>query len=179
MRVYICSPFFNDEEIERVKKMEEFLEDRGYSVYSPMRDGIMLTKDADSEIRLSVYKENIKEVLDADLAIVITATPDTGTAVEEGVKIGQWETRRLELQEISSADPAILNEDDKAILNQECPRIITFADNGKKVNVMLQGAVLRHCLSFEELGEYLDYADRVGIKYAKRDIDSLKKIEVY
>lgn len=179
MRIYICSPFFNEEEVARVDKMEKFLEDRGYEVYSPKRDGIMLTPDATAEDRLHVYKENIEEVMKADLAMVIVATKDTGTSVELGVRAGQWETLRKYLRDIKENDPDILSPKENAILEQETPRIITFADNGTNVNVMLLGAVLRHCKSWEELGEYLDYVDEVGIENAKRDVDSITDVKVF
>ena len=179
MRVYIASPFFNDEEVKRVKMMEKFLEDRGYSVYSPMRDGIMLTPKASAEDRLNTYKDNIKNVMSADLLMVIVATKDTGTSVELGVKVGQWETNRDNLIQLRNDDPEILNNQDKMILNQETPRIITFADNGTNVNVMLLGAVLKHCNSWDELSSYMDYVDKVGIQNAKRDYESVTSTDVF
>lgn len=179
MKVYIASPFFNDEEVSRVKKMESVLESRGYDVYSPMRDGIILTPDATSEDRLNTYRDNIDHVMSADVLVVIVATKDTGTSVELGVKVGQWEQEKKHITDIFSSDPDIVSEREKTIMSQNTPRIITFADNDKSVNVMLLGAVLRHCGSWDELNNYLDYIDRVGIDYAERDIKSITDVKVY
>jgi len=179
MKVYIASPFFNSEEIDRVKKMEKFLGERGYCVYSPMRDGIVLTPDATAEDRLNTYKENVQHVMEADLVMVIVATKDTGTSVELGMKVGQWETNRATLEQLKHDDPDILNEYDKIILNQKTPRMISFADNGTNLNVMLLGAVLKHCRSWEELSNYMDYVDKVGIENADRDEESITSTKVY
>lgn len=179
MSIYLCSPFFNDEEVARVKKMEKFLEDRGYQLYSPMRDGGVLTPDATAEDRLRTYQDNVREVLAADLAIAIISTKDVGTNVEVGLRAGAWEHERNQIFQIQQDDPEILTKRDKVLLAQETPRLITFADNGTNVNVMLLGAVLRHCGSWEELGEYLDYVDEVGIDNAKRDKESISSVKVY
>jgi len=179
MRVYIASPFFNEEEISRVKRMEKLLEGRGYDVYSPMRDGIVLTPDATLEQRLSTYRENVDEVMKCDLLLAITATRDTGTSVEHGVKIGQWETIREVIRSIHDNDPELLSNKEKLVLEQETPRIITFADNDRPANVMLLGAVLRHCSSWDELSEYLDYVDSVGIEKAVRNAESIEDVKVY
>lgn len=179
LSVYIASPFFCEEEVTRVKQMEKFLEDREYNVYSPMRDGIVLTPDATQEDRLNVYRDNIDHVVSADLLMVIVATKDTGTSVELGVKVGEWESNRLSLIQMKNDDPEILTSQDKILLDQETPRIITFADNGTNVNVMLLGAVLRHCNSWDELSKYMDYVDEVGIDKAKRDTESITNVKVY
>lgn len=179
MKIYIASPFFNEEEINRVKKMEKFLENRGYQVYSPMRDGIMLTPDASKEDRLKVFKENVENVFYCDLMIVIVATKDTGTSVELGMKYAQWKSNKMYVEDLYKEDPEILDIFDKAILDQECPRIITFSDNGVSVNIMLLGAVLKHCDSWDSLSDYLDYIDKVGYLKAKRVEDSISEVKVY
>lgn len=177
--VYIASPFFNDEEINRVKKMENLLESRNYQVYSPMRDGIMLTPDASIEDRFTVYKDNISHVFDSDLVIAIVSTKDVGTSTEIGVKIGQWETERSIIKQLEMDDPDILNSNDKILLNQVSPRIITFTDNGNPINIMMLGAVIKHCASWDELSEFLDHVDEVGLDKVESDIESIMKSPVY
>jgi nucleoside 2-deoxyribosyltransferase len=179
MRVYIASPFFNEEEVLRVKKMESFLENRGYTVYSPMRDGTMLSPTSSKDERLKVFNENVDNVFKCDLMVVIVATKDTGTSVELGMKYSQWESERRNIIQIQNDDPDVLNSHDKMILNQETPRIITFSDNGKSVNVMLLGAVLKHCNSWEELEDYMNYVDKIGLGNAKRDYESVGSVPVY
>ena len=179
MKIYIASPFFNDEEVRRVKEMEKFLENRGYDVYSPMRDGIMLTPDATQEDRLQVFNENVENVFDCDLMMVIVATKDTGTSVELGMKYAQWKCRQLKFEQLKNDDPEILTRHDYQLMSQETPRIITFADNGTEVNVMLLGAVLKHCKSWDELSEYLDYVDETGLDFAKRDYKSITDVDVF
>lgn len=179
MRIYIASPFFNEEEIDRVKKMEIVLESRGYDVYSPMRDGVILKPDATPEERLATYKENIEEVMKCDLLVAIVATRDTGTSVELGVKIGQWEKTRELYLEIYDHDPEVLTANELSMLEQETPRIITFSDTDRSVNVMLLGAVLKHISNWADINGYMDYIDEVGIINARREVDSIGTTKVY
>lgn len=179
IRVYLASGFFCDDDRSLVSFMESFLERRGYELYSPSRDGIMLTPDASQEDRLRVFQENVDNVFKCDLLMVMVNNKDTGTSTELGMKVGQWKEIRDSIIQMSFDDPSVLTDKDKAILNQECPRIITFADNGTNLNVMLLGAVLKHCTSWDDLEEYLNYIDDVGIDNAVRDKDSITDVKVY
>lgn len=151
--VYLASGFFNDSQRDTVKKMEKFLEDRGYKVFSPFRDGITLKPNASQEERDQVFMENVENSTGLDLLIANVDGLDSGTMVEIGLRYGYWYASRNKWTE----EP------------QEVPRMITFSNEGWRLNVMLSGAVLSHCRGFEELATYLDYLEEVGLDNAKVD----------
>lgn len=153
--VYLASGFFNDSQKATVKRMESFLEDRGYRVFSPFRDGITLKPNASQEERDMVFKENVENSTKLDLVIANVDGLDSGTMVEIGLRYGYWYATRNTWTD----DP------------QEVPRMITFSNEGWKLNVMLSGAVLSHCRGFEELATYLDYVESVGLDNAKVDMN--------
>lgn len=176
-KVYIASPFFNEDQINHVKNMEVVLESRGYDVYSPMRDGVVLKPDATVHERLATYYENLRAMNEADFMVAILNDRDTGTTFEQGYFAGKWEAERLAAQ--SYANDNSIPEDKFPLLKQKTPRVITFATNGKPVNVMLLGGTMMHCGSWEELGTYLDHVDERGLDNAIRDPESIGTIEVY
>lgn len=179
IKIYLASGFFCDDDRSLVPFMETFLEARGYEVYSPSRDGIVLTPDATQEERMMTFKDNVDHIKNCDLMVACVNNKDTGTSVEIGMSVGLFEESKKNIKEVYDNDPDILSDKEKAILNQKCARIVTFSDNGTNLNVMILGAVLRHCGSWDELNNYLDYIDRVGIDYAERDIKSITDVKVY
>lgn len=173
--VYIASPFFNEDQIAHVKRMEDELEERGFDVYSPMRDGVVLKPDATVETRLDTYYENLRAMNEADFMVAIINDKDTGTTFEQGYFAGRWES---EVETAKSIEDGF-NRLRSPILNEETPRVITLSTNGKPVNVMLLGGILRHCGSWDEFGTYIDYVAEVGVNSAIRDPESIGDVDVY
>lgn len=88
MKIYIASPFFNEKELENVKKVEKILIDRGFSVFSPrlheMRTG-------DTKLWSKENFINDKRFIDwADAVIMLYygVYSDSGTAWECGYAYG-------------------------------------------------------------------------------------------
>lgn len=88
MKIYIASPFFNEKELENVKKVEKILIDRGFSVFSPrlheMRTG-------DTKLWSKENFINDKRFIDwADVVVMLYygVYSDSGTAWECGYAYG-------------------------------------------------------------------------------------------
>lgn len=88
MKIYIASPFFNEKELENVKKVEKILIDRGFSVFSPrlheMRTG-------DTKLWSKENFINDKRFIDwADAVVMLYygVYSDSGTAWECGYAYG-------------------------------------------------------------------------------------------
>jgi nucleoside 2-deoxyribosyltransferase len=110
--VYLAGPFFNAPQKDLIQVITNLLEEIGYRVYSPSRDGGMISPSAGKEDRKKVFKDNIDNISSADLVVSVydylmpenttlgvlkdtpegTVTlakglnfPDTGTTFEDGV----------------------------------------------------------------------------------------------
>lgn len=85
MKVYLASPFFNDEQIERIEYIENLLDELGFEVYSPRKDcTYKLTPDSNKEERQKVFADNIINIETAELLIAVTDGKDMGTIFEAG-----------------------------------------------------------------------------------------------
>jgi nucleoside 2-deoxyribosyltransferase len=84
MRVYIASPFFNEEQLERVEFIEKTLEKYNIEYFSPRRD-TYVKPDSNNEERNVAFTENIKGILNCSFIIVVTDGKDVGTIFEAGV----------------------------------------------------------------------------------------------
>lgn len=88
--VYLASPFFNDEQVARVKKVEQIIESiDGVKCFSPMRDGTVCPPDATREIRRKAFDSNIVSIKDCQLVVAIIDDKDTGTTFEMGMAFAQ------------------------------------------------------------------------------------------
>lgn len=82
-KCYIASPFFNEEQIRRVKLVEEVLKFRDVNFFSPRTSN--LQGDVNTEIgRKAVFLNNEQMMDRADFTIVITNDKDMGTIFEAG-----------------------------------------------------------------------------------------------
>ena len=159
--IYAAGPFFNPTQVATIRDLETFLEDRGYSVFSPSRDGVKLVPNSSPEDRMRVFEDNVTHCNGSDLVIAVIDDKDSGTMVELGMRYSHWRSMKD-----SGVEP---------YATQECPRIITFSNQGYDVNLMILGLTLCHCKGFEELNSYLDYVDTVGLENAKQS-DSVHKL---
>ena len=86
MKVYIASPFFNEEQLEVVKQIEAELEKEGIEYFSPRKDGVLKDMDKKSreEIAPEIYKKNIAGVRNCTAVIAVIDNFDPGTVFELG-----------------------------------------------------------------------------------------------
>lgn len=82
--VYLASPFFKPDQIERVELVENLLEKHGYTYFSPRKE-LVCPPNATHEQRKKTFEGNHNGILDAEMVIAITDGKDVGTIWEMGV----------------------------------------------------------------------------------------------
>lgn len=83
LKVYLASPFFNEEEIERVEFVEKVLREKGLQVFSPREHQNAHLEFGSVEWRKATFKNDVKEILQCDIVVAIHST-DSGTNWELG-----------------------------------------------------------------------------------------------
>lgn len=81
--VYLASPFFRPEQIERIEFIENTLEDCGYTVFSPRKE-FVVKPNATSEDRKKGFTGNCEAIDKADFVLAVTDGKDMGTIWEAG-----------------------------------------------------------------------------------------------
>ena len=83
MKVYLASPFFNDEQVKLVDSLKSLLEEAGYDVISP-KDKLMLSRDSIREEIQRCFKMNCDDMDSADWVLANIEGWDPGTTWETG-----------------------------------------------------------------------------------------------
>ena len=96
MIIYFAAPLFCQAEIEFNLRLTGKLEERGFSVFLPQRDGIESSKPpynemTDDERRQAIFAIDRDKVLEADVLLFVLdgRVPDEGACVELGIAYGQ------------------------------------------------------------------------------------------
>lgn len=84
---YLASPFFNDEQRERMSLVLDTLRDRGYVVYAPFEHGIVAAED-DSDTIYKTFMSNVEAIQSSHRVLAITDGKDMGTIWEAGYAYG-------------------------------------------------------------------------------------------
>lgn len=92
-RVYLAGPLFNQPEKDWNLKLAEVLEEHGYEVFLPQRDGIeaaLLEDKTEEELVQMIFEKDESEVLKADVLFINLdgRVPDEGACVELGIAYG-------------------------------------------------------------------------------------------
>lgn len=87
MNIYLASPFFSNEQIEREERIKKHLRNLGLNVFSPKEESL-ITKESTIFDREQTFLSNIKHIQDCDIVFAITDTKDTGTIWECGYAYG-------------------------------------------------------------------------------------------
>lgn len=104
-RVYLASPFFNDEQIRRVERMEKLLRSKGLNVFSPREHQNDHLPFGSKEWREATFTNDLKHIGWCDLIVAIYNEEDAGTMWE----LGMGYTQGVPL--------IVFNEDGKETLN--------------------------------------------------------------
>ena len=91
LKIYLASPFFNDEELENVKKAEEILTKRGFDVFSPRLNEVRTVDTKNKPLWSKETFMNDRRFIDwADVMVMLYygAYSDSGTAWECGYAFG-------------------------------------------------------------------------------------------
>lgn len=89
-KIYFAGPMFNDGEKEFNLKIVKVLEDHGYTVFLPQRDGIEAAKTegkTEEELIEMIFELDASEVEKADIVVmnIDGRVPDEGACVELGI----------------------------------------------------------------------------------------------
>lgn len=91
MKIYLASPFFNDEELKNVEKAEEILMKRGFQVFSPRLNEVRTDENTQSALWSKETFMNDRRFIDwADAVVMLYygGYSDSGTAWECGYAYG-------------------------------------------------------------------------------------------
>ena len=135
--VYIAGPFFNDLQLNLIKKIESMLDDISIPYFSPRSFGPlgeMGTEERAAAIK-SVYESNVREIEANEVMIAVIDDNDVGTIWELGY----------------ATKMKILNP---------WRRIITMSDQGYGMNIMLRECVDAHLHGFNNFAECMLLATR-------------------
>jgi nucleoside 2-deoxyribosyltransferase len=85
-KIYLASPFFNDEENSYVEIAENLLRKQGHTVFSPRENQLPGVEFGSREWRTDVFRNDIKHIQWCDVVFAINKHfyDDTGTAMEIG-----------------------------------------------------------------------------------------------
>ena len=128
MRVYIAGPFFNDEQVGVIARIEMLLEKMGVDYFSPRSEGVLkkMSKEERAAKMGDVFKSNVRNMDWCTHCIAVTDGYDTGTVWEMGYLFATGK------------------------------QIITFSNEYKGINVMLNESISAHCIYYLDLIEALE-----------------------
>lgn len=91
MKIYIAAPLFNESELERNRRIRDFLRELGYETYLPQEDGGIafdLIKDGAQmqQTRTKIFESDLEQVRACDILLCILdgRVPDEGLCIELG-----------------------------------------------------------------------------------------------
>jgi len=84
MKVYLGSPFFNEDQLKTVKSIEKALDDANISYFSPRSEGVLIdmTPEEREDKFKKIFHSNIYNMNDCNIMIANIDDRDIGTAVE-------------------------------------------------------------------------------------------------
>ncbi len=92
-RVYLAGPLFTDGERALNQKITNLLEENGYEVFLPQRDGMLAAEtrtQTQEEMSKSIFKTDTEALKQCDILLFVTdgRVPDEGGCVELGMAYG-------------------------------------------------------------------------------------------
>jgi len=162
-KIYCAGPLFNDKEKEDMLEIAQVLENSGFEVFLPQRDGILMAdllnilrkmgvpdEDATSLAQRAIFALDIFEVLDSD-ALVLNMNgrvPDEGAVVEAGIA---WSAGKVVLIYKSDARSLISGNDNPLIVG-----LSKFSAIGKKSEIPF---LFKNALSNKKKGKEIPFFD--------------------
>ena len=96
MQIYFAAPLFCEAEKAFNFRLTEVLENRGFAVFLPQRDGVESSKPpydemTNDELRQAIFVVDRDKILEADVFLFVLdgRVPDEGACVELGIAYGQ------------------------------------------------------------------------------------------
>ena len=84
---YLASPFFNEEQLDRMNGILSILRKYGYKVYAPIEAGLVASNASDTFIS-EVFNSNVEAINHSKMVFAITDGKDMGTIWEAGYAYG-------------------------------------------------------------------------------------------
>lgn len=84
MKVYLASPFFNGEQLEKVKMLERNLKEQGCLVFSPRNNQFSELEFGSKQWRKTVFTNDVRHINWSDIVVAIYDDEDAGTMWEIG-----------------------------------------------------------------------------------------------
>lgn len=86
MLVYIAGPFFNDDQVKVIQRIEMLLKDKGINYFSPRSEGVLLDlNEVDRQAaKHDIYLKNVEMICECDHMIAVIDDRDIGTIWEMG-----------------------------------------------------------------------------------------------
>lgn len=85
--VYLASPFFKPDQVEREEAVKKILRDRGLTVFSP-KENCFLPPTAGLQDQRKVFQDNVDAIERCRVVLAITDGKDIGTIWEAGYAFG-------------------------------------------------------------------------------------------
>lgn len=86
-KIYLASPFFNDQEVERMEKVRDILRNRGFEVFVPKENQHPEYEFGTKEWRKATFNGDVSEINKADIIVSVICNgnyEDGGTSWELG-----------------------------------------------------------------------------------------------
>lgn len=132
MLIYFAAPLFCQAEREFNLRLTNQLENQGFNVFLPQRDGIELLKPpynemTSDELCQAIFELDRDKILDADIFFIVLdgQVPDEGACVELGIAFSQKH----------------LLKKDKLLIGLHTDVRGTYSNMGSKLNAMIVGAL--------------------------------------
>jgi nucleoside 2-deoxyribosyltransferase len=88
-RIYLASPFFNKNQLGRLEKVEQILDEKFQMVFSPRKAQYEGLEFGSMDWRTEVFLNNQKHIDNADVVVAIYDEEDAGTMWEIGYAYGK------------------------------------------------------------------------------------------
>ena len=148
IKIYIAAPFFNPEQLELVKKIEEVILFSGLMSFSPRLEGKVIKDLPESErenAATEAFNMNIKGLKDSNTLLLVLDGKDLGSAFECGYWVGQHGVK-------SSLRPVIM-----------------FQSINKPLNIMLQQIAYSYTKGIDDLARYISKIKDKGLVTASSE----------
>jgi nucleoside 2-deoxyribosyltransferase len=136
MIIYLAGPFFNEKQNFVIIKLENLIEDAGFTLISPRRIGVLKSMTAEERRAAApqIYQKNRSDIAASDAMLAVIDDRDQGTTWEMGFIDGL----------------------DYHIYHSAAKRpVYTFSNHGHGLNVMIQGGIKAHARGFEQAARML------------------------
>lgn len=82
--VYVAGPFFRQEQIESMERLEAVLERHDLKMFRPRFDSVNLQDDDSEAARKKAFEDDVKAIHESEFMIANTMDKDMGTLFEVG-----------------------------------------------------------------------------------------------